>query len=89
MGYRYNICTGISNAGMRTGKKLDVQSAFSELLRQDWDAQAIADGMLEAALRLDDGRPVDDISVAVMKIEPANGNEIRRVSVWLPLGVIG
>ena len=80
---------GINHAGTRTGKKLDIKTVFSELLARGCDAQAIADGMLEAAMHLDDGRPGDDISVAVMKIEPANGNEIRRVSVWLPLGVIG
>ena len=45
----------------------------------------MADGMLEAALDLDDGRPVDDISVAVLQIVPHRGDEIRRVSVSLPL----
>lgn len=79
---------GINNAGYRTGKKLDVHVAFSELLENGAGAQAIADGMLDAALRLDDGRPVDDISVAVMKIDENNGDEVRRVSVSLPLGVL-
>lgn len=79
---------GINNAGYRKGKKLDVEAAFAALLAQGASAQDIADGMLAAALQLDDGRPVDDISVAVMKIDAADGDEVRRVSVRLPLGLI-
>ncbi len=50
------------------------------------DPQQVADALLSEALRLDQGRPVDDISVVVLyisgeRIEPP----IRRLSVRLPL----
>ena len=77
---------GISNAGSRSGTKLNVIGEFEMLLDQDCSAQAIADAILERAMRLDEGRPVDDISVAVLKVDEFEGDEIRRVSVSLPLG---
>ncbi len=80
---------GINNAGVRKGKKLAVRETFANLLREGLDAQKIADGMLVAALELEEGRPVDDISVAVLKIDPNDGDDVRRVSVRLPLGVLG
>lgn len=80
---------GITNAGSRKGERLDVEAEFLRRLAQGGSAQDVADAILGAALRLDDGRPVDDVSVAVVKLEEHTGDEIRRVSVSLPLGLLG
>ena len=37
------------------------------------------------AMRLDDNRPVDDISVVVLRVLPLRGDEVRRMSVRLPI----
>ncbi|HUF38802.1 MAG TPA: PP2C family protein-serine/threonine phosphatase [Anaerolineales bacterium] len=77
---------GVTHAGSRTGESLDVLAEFARLLAGDHSAQEIADAILGRAMALDHGRPVDDISVAVLKINLYEGDEIRRVSVSLPLG---
>ena len=51
------------------------------------DPQAIADALLECALKLDQNRPVDDISIVVLRVMPPAGDEIRRMSVRLPLSL--
>lgn len=77
---------GVTSAGSRGGGRLDVLDYFSSALGQGYPAQAIADGLLQAAIDLDKGRPVDDISVAVLQIAPHAGDLTRRVTVRLPLG---
>jgi serine phosphatase RsbU (regulator of sigma subunit) len=77
---------GISTAGSRTGGKLNVLGEFEMLLDRDCTAQEIADSILERAMYLDEGRPTDDISVAVLKVNDHEGDEVRRVTVRLPLG---
>jgi hypothetical protein len=48
-------------------------------------AQSIADMLLEEAMRLDEQRPSDDISVAVVSVMPRIGDQVRRMNVRLPL----
>jgi serine phosphatase RsbU (regulator of sigma subunit) len=79
---------GLIHAGSRTGQSLDIQSLFRCALEEEEpSAQAMADLLLEAALRLDQGRPIDDISVVVLRVSSNTGDEVRRMSVRLPLEV--
>lgn len=76
---------GLVHAGDRAGKRVDVQQSLTQLLENNVSAQGIADQLMEEALQLDDHRPVDDISVVVVKVEPHNGDQVRTMTVRLPL----
>ena len=76
-------------AGERKGENIDIYTALGGLLEeQDPPAQVIADALLAQALRLDDNRPVDDISVVVLRIMDENSDEVRRMLVRLPVPAI-
>jgi serine phosphatase RsbU (regulator of sigma subunit) len=57
--------------------------AFLE--ESEMSPQVIADDLLEQALKLDRGRPTDDISVVVIKVNSYQGDPVRRMTVRLPL----
>lgn len=77
---------GITNAGERTAESMDVMGLFQHLIEMEAiAAQEIADKLLDKALTLDQGRPVDDISVAVMKVSEKTQDPVRRMSIRLPL----
>lgn len=77
---------GISHAGERRGQPMDIRQAIRSMLEdQDPHPQQLADALLEQAVRLDDNRPADDISVLVLKVSPRNGDDVRRMSVRLPI----
>ncbi|MCI0520688.1 MAG: serine/threonine-protein phosphatase [Chloroflexi bacterium] len=76
---------GLVHAGSRTGGSLDIRASLQSLLEEeDLSPQTIADELLEAAYRLDQGRPVDDISVVVLRVTSHSGDHVRRMSVRLP-----
>jgi len=80
---------GVWAAGTRTSQKLDLPALVREL---DPDgsapAKTVADGVLEAALALDQTRPHDDATVVVVKVLPLVENSgIRRMVVDFPLGL--
>lgn len=78
---------GILHAGSRYGQSMDPEHSLSALLRSDGPtSQHIADALLMEAMELDQGRPVDDISVVVLRVSARGGDQIRRMSVNLPLG---
>jgi serine phosphatase RsbU (regulator of sigma subunit) len=78
---------GIVHAGSRTGHNLDIVGTLRSLMDEEEPApQMIADSLLSYALRLDENRPVDDISVVVLRVMRHSGDEVRRMSVRLPLG---
>jgi hypothetical protein len=52
---------------------------------QDPSPQAIADALLSEAVNLDEGRPADDISVVVLKVLKRAGDNVRRMTVRLPI----
>jgi hypothetical protein len=52
---------------------------------QDPTPQNIADTLLAHAVMLDDNRPADDISVVALKVLPLTGDNVRRMSVRLPI----
>ena len=77
---------GILHAGDRTGLVFDVCTLMQSLLEdQDPPAQEIADNLLSQAIRLDQGRPNDDMSIVVLRVLPRESDEIRRMTVLLPV----
>jgi len=77
---------GITHAGKRAGEALDAVTCLRALLEDsDPTPQEIADSLLEQALKLDQGRPADDISVVVLRVTAVEGDLIRRMSVRLPV----
>jgi len=74
------------HAGERCGENLDVVTCMQALLEEEFPSpQLIADSLLEQALKLDENRPVDDISIVVVSVLPAVGDEVRRMTVRLPI----
>lgn len=77
---------GLVHAGERCGENLDVVTCMKALLEDETPPpQLVADSLLEQALRLDENRPVDDISIVVVSVLPATGDEVRRMTVRLPI----
>jgi serine phosphatase RsbU (regulator of sigma subunit) len=79
---------GVSHAGDRYGRSLDVCELIRSML-EDMPAapQEIADTLLGQAIRLDEGRPSDDMSVVVMRTVSNLGDQARRMTVRIPVGV--
>jgi serine phosphatase RsbU (regulator of sigma subunit) len=76
---------GLVHAGSRRGTPMDVGLSLGALLEEeDPSAQEIADALLAEAIRLDQGRPADDCSVVVLRVLNGSGDNIRRMSVYLP-----
>jgi serine phosphatase RsbU (regulator of sigma subunit) len=77
---------GLVHAGSRTGESMDIVSLLQVMLEdEDPSPQMIVDSLLENALKLDQGRPSDDISIAVLRVTSHTGDTIRRMIVRLPL----
>jgi serine phosphatase RsbU (regulator of sigma subunit) len=77
---------GLMHAGERSGERLDILDCIQAMLEEESPSpQFIADSLLEQALMLDGNRPVDDISIVAVSVAPAIGDEIRRMTVRLPL----
>jgi serine phosphatase RsbU (regulator of sigma subunit) len=79
---------GLTHAGARSGQQLDISTSLDSLLEdQDPTPQSIADTLLDEAVKLDEGRPVDDISVVVFKVSEQHGDQVRRMTVRLPISI--
>lgn len=77
---------GLIHAGSRTGEKLDIVTVLQALLDEEACApEMIADSLLDMALRIDHGRPVDDISIVVLRVANLEVDFVRRMSVRLPI----
>jgi serine phosphatase RsbU (regulator of sigma subunit) len=77
---------GLVHAGERSGHPMDIPTCLQALLEdQELSAQQIADTLLEIAYRLDDNRPADDITIVVLCVSSASGDQVRRLTVHLPL----
>lgn len=81
------ICTdGLTHAGERRGSPMDAGEMIRSMLEdQDPNPQELADTLLDHAIQLDDNRPADDISVLVVKVAPKSGDNVRRMTVRLPI----
>jgi len=77
---------GLVHAGERRGHPMNTTQVLEAMLEeQDPSPREIADTLLAHAVRLDETRPADDISVLVLKVTSRNGDNVRRMSVRLPL----
>jgi serine phosphatase RsbU (regulator of sigma subunit) len=77
---------GLTHAGERRGQPMDVCETIRALQEeQDPTPQEMADELLAYAVKLDEGRPADDISVLVLKVSARTGDDVRRMSVRLPI----
>lgn len=77
---------GVTHAGERRGAPMDIAGTIQSVLEdQDPSPQLLADTLLAQAVRLDDNRPADDISVLVLKVATRNGDNVRRMTVRLPI----
>jgi len=77
---------GLTHAGERRGQPMDVCEVIHSLLEeQDPTPQELADSLLNYAVKLDENRPADDISVLVLKVVPRTGDEVRRMGIRLPI----
>jgi len=83
---------GLLHAGERYGKTLDVCTTIEAMVMdiestsQDFPSpQKLADALLANAIRLDEGRPEDDISVVVLKSVEQNRDAIRRMDIRFPV----
>lgn len=77
---------GMVHAGDRYGQAVDIPADVKMLLEEeDPSPQLIADSLLDHAVRLDQGRPVDDITVVVLRVNNYQGDAVRRMAVRLPL----
>jgi len=79
---------GLTHAGERLGQKMDVCEVIHSLLEeQEPSPQELADSLLAYAVRLDDNRPADDISILVVKVVPRTGDDVRRMNIRLPISL--
>ncbi len=77
---------GLAHSGDRYGLGLDVCTMLEAMLEdQPPTVQEIADALLNEAIRLDQGRPNDDMSVVVLRVAPIDSDQIRRLAVRLPV----
>ena len=78
---------GIHSAGARSGGTMPLAALLARLDGENQlSAQSLADGILAEALRLDAGRPQDDCTVLVIKINPQHRpDDVRRMQVSFPL----
>jgi len=77
---------GLTHAGERRGQPMNVGEAIRSVLEdQDPHPQSLADSLLAHAVSLDENRPADDISVLALKFTARVGDNVRRMTVRLPL----
>ncbi len=77
---------GVRDAGDRTGQSLDICTLIEAILdEQDPTAQDLADSILEQAIRLDNNRPNDDMSVVALRTKSTETDLIRRMTCTLPV----
>lgn len=76
---------GMVTAGERKGTKIAIPQELDFCIEQGYTAQEIADHLIRIALELDDNRPIDDISVVVLQVVSMVTDQIRRMTVNLPI----
>lgn len=77
---------GVFYAGRSYGLDLDICTHMESILEeQNPTAQQIADLILADAIRLDQNRPKDDMSVVVLRVVPRSKDQVRRMILTLPV----
>jgi hypothetical protein len=87
LAYPLAYTDGLTHAGSRYVRPMQVLHVFETLITQgDISSQKIAGGLLQHAVNLDQGRPADDITVAVLLVLPGNDSDnVRRMTAKLPI----
>ncbi len=81
---------GLVHAGSYFGDSMDIITCVKvELEDENPSPSKIADSLINHALKLDRGRPRDDISIIVLRVNPDGNDMIRRMSVQLPINSLG
>lgn len=81
---------GLVHAGTYYGDSMDVATCLKvELEEENPSPKKIADSLIAHALKLDRGRPRDDISIVVLRVVPGSEDQIRRMTVHLPVNNLG
>ncbi len=76
---------GVTRAGSSFGQTLDVCTLLNAILEdQEPTAKQISDSILSQAIRLDQGRPNEDMSLLALRVLSRNKDEIRRLSISIP-----
>jgi len=79
---------GMIHCGSRYGEQFDIELSLQSLLEDDQvSPQEIADSLLDQAVHLDQGRPVDDTSIVVVRVlhHDDETDTVRRMFLRLPL----
>lgn len=86
---------GLLAAGQRQGESLDLPGLVTDLACQsEADAKFIADKLLVRALELDEGRPCDDTSILVLRVDSRQPDReepslldagVRRLALTVPI----
>ncbi|MCC6148519.1 MAG: serine/threonine-protein phosphatase [Anaerolineaceae bacterium] len=77
---------GLAMAGSRYNQQIDLCTLLESLLEdQAPTSQEIADSILAQAVRLDQGRPSDDMSLIVLRVLSDETDFIRRTTIRLPV----
>jgi len=77
---------GVYQAGREDVQNPDICVTIEALFEeQEPTAQEVADYLLSRAMRLDKGRPKDDMSIIVMLISPESTDKIRRMNISIAL----
>lgn len=77
---------GLTSAGERKGRPLDVPELLRELIGRQLTAEALAQTLLNEALIADEQRPTDDISILVLTVSALDqGDDTRWLKVSMPL----
>jgi serine phosphatase RsbU (regulator of sigma subunit) len=79
---------GIESAGRKQNRRLDVLAEVQGLVAQpDASPLTVAEGLLQAAVALDQGRPSDDTSVVALAVVPGKREDLtRRMAISFPVG---
>ncbi len=77
---------GVANSGCSHNEGIDICAALEAIMdEQNPSAVMIADALLGQAVRMDQGRPHDDMSVSVMRVMTNEQDLIRRLRLRLPV----
>jgi len=77
---------GLKMAGARSGPVYDIPETVRSLIEEDVpSATELAEALLQRALALEEDRPRDDISILALCITEKDEDDVRRLTVSLPL----
>ncbi len=76
---------GLPFSGVRRDRPLDIVAEFEHLLDKGAAPQDVADGLMAEALKREQDRPGDDISILVLGVLPRGKDSVRRMWARLPL----